>query len=65
LDFLHSIKLVTLSLSLCLSLQNGTSGVRENDVENGSGSAEIAKAGTAGYLIELENRRAIKVGDFD
>jgi glucose uptake protein GlcU len=36
-------------------------GVRENDVENGSGSAEIAKAGTAGYLIELENRRAIKV----
>ncbi|XP_030956652.1 ureide permease 1-like isoform X4 [Quercus lobata] len=35
--------------------------VRESDVENGSGSAEKARAGTAGFLIELENRRSIKV----
>ncbi|XP_041013863.1 ureide permease 1-like [Juglans microcarpa x Juglans regia] len=31
------------------------------DLENGSYSAEKAKAGTAGFLIALENRRAIKV----
>ena len=48
-----------------LSLQHGTSVVRESDVENGSGSAEKARAGTAGFLIELENRRSIKVGNFD
>ncbi|KAF3956916.1 hypothetical protein CMV_018011 [Castanea mollissima] len=35
--------------------------VREGDVENGSSSAEKARAGTAGFLIELENRRSIKV----
>ncbi|KAM4110338.1 hypothetical protein ACB094_03G187900 [Castanea mollissima] len=35
--------------------------VRDSDVENGSGSAEKARAGTAGFLIELENRRSIKV----
>lgn len=35
---------------------------REKDLENGAGSAENAKAGTAGFLIEVENRRAIKVG---
>lgn len=34
---------------------------REKDLENGAGSAENAKAGTAGFLIEVENRRAIKV----
>ncbi|XP_023884924.2 ureide permease 1 isoform X2 [Quercus suber] len=38
-----------------------TNDVRESDVENGSGSAEKARAGTAGFLIELENRRSIKV----
>nr|POF22541.1 ureide permease 2 [Quercus suber] len=35
--------------------------VRESDVENGSSSADKARAGTAGFLIELENRRSIKV----
>ncbi|KAB1209276.1 Ureide permease 1 [Morella rubra] len=34
---------------------------REKDLEDGAGSAENAKAGTAGFLIEVENRRAIKV----
>uniref|UniRef100_A0A7N2LAD2 Ureide permease 1-like n=1 Tax=Quercus lobata TaxID=97700 RepID=A0A7N2LAD2_QUELO len=34
--------------------------VRESDVENGSSSADKARAGTAGFLIELENRRSIK-----
>lgn len=31
------------------------------DLENGISTLEKAKAGTAGFLIELENRRAIKV----
>ncbi|KAK9935030.1 hypothetical protein M0R45_022146 [Rubus argutus] len=31
------------------------------DMENGNGSAEKAKAGTADFLVQLENRRAIKV----
>jgi hypothetical protein len=31
-------------------------------MENGNGSAEKAKAGTADFLVQLENRRAIKVG---
>ncbi|XP_062162482.1 ureide permease 1 isoform X2 [Alnus glutinosa] len=35
--------------------------VGATDLEDGSGSAEKAKVGTAGFLIELENRRAIKV----
>jgi hypothetical protein len=39
--------------------------VGATDLEDGSGSAEKAKVGTAGFLIELENRRAIKVGSFD
>jgi len=38
-----------------------TNDVRESDVENGSSSADKARAGTAGFLIELENRRSIKV----
>ncbi|KAA8532902.1 hypothetical protein F0562_032981 [Nyssa sinensis] len=33
----------------------------KNDLENGTSTAEKAKAGTAGFLIELENRRSIKV----
>ncbi|XP_030957427.1 ureide permease 2-like isoform X2 [Quercus lobata] len=37
-----------------------TNDVRESDVENGSSSADKARAGTAGFLIELENRRSIK-----
>lgn len=39
--------------------------MRDKDLENESGSAEKAKAGTAGFLIELENKRAIKVCGFD
>lgn len=39
--------------------------VGATDLEIGSGSSEKAKAGTAGFLIQLENRRAIKVGGFD
>ncbi|XWS64182.1 hypothetical protein CRYUN_Cryun06bG0164600 [Craigia yunnanensis] len=31
------------------------------DLENGNGTTEKAKAGTADFLVELENRRAIKV----
>ncbi|XVE74340.1 hypothetical protein DITRI_Ditri12bG0009300 [Diplodiscus trichospermus] len=31
------------------------------DMENGNGTTEKAKAGTADFLVELENRRAIKV----
>lgn len=31
------------------------------DMENGNGTAEKTKAGTAAFLVELENRRAIKV----
>ncbi|KAE8023144.1 hypothetical protein FH972_008883 [Carpinus fangiana] len=38
-----------------------TKDVGVTDLENGSGSVEKAKVGTAGFLIELENRRAIKV----
>lgn len=38
--------------------------VGAKDLEKGSGSVEKAKAGTAGFLIELENRRSIKVGDY-
>ncbi|GLT72622.1 hypothetical protein SLA2020_445400 [Shorea laevis] len=38
-----------------------TKDVGATDLENGSGSSEKAKAGTAGFLIQLENRRAIKV----
>jgi hypothetical protein len=30
-------------------------------MENGSSTPEKAKAGTADFLIELENRRSIKV----
>lgn len=32
------------------------------DLENGSRASEKAKAGTAAFLVELENRRSIKVG---
>ncbi|KAM7484431.1 hypothetical protein LguiA_000440 [Lonicera macranthoides] len=35
--------------------------VGTKDLENGISTLEKAKAGTAGFLIELENRRAIKV----
>ena len=31
------------------------------DLEYGTGTVEKAKAGTADFLIELENQRAIKV----
>ncbi|KAG2706970.1 hypothetical protein I3760_05G127000 [Carya illinoinensis] len=44
-----------------VSISKETITNNETDIENRSGSAEKAKAGTAGFLIELENRRAIKV----
>lgn len=34
------------------------------DLEHGSGTAEKAKVGSADFLIELENRRAMKVSFF-
>uniref|UniRef100_A0A2P2L1A2 Ureide permease 1-like n=1 Tax=Rhizophora mucronata TaxID=61149 RepID=A0A2P2L1A2_RHIMU len=34
---------------------------RAGDLENGNSDAEKAKAGTAGFLIELEQKRSIKV----
>ncbi|CAA2997953.1 ureide permease 1-like [Olea europaea var. sylvestris] len=39
---------------------NANSATKE-DLENGNGTKEKAKFGTANFLIELENRRAIKV----
>lgn len=36
--------------------------VSMKDLENGNGRTEKAKVGTADFLIELENKRAIKVG---
>ncbi|KAE9615479.1 putative ureide permease [Lupinus albus] len=44
-----------------LSSLKETSGVDSKDLENGSGFTNKAKAGTAVFLIELENRRSIKV----
>nr|GEX63466.1 ureide permease 1-like isoform X1 [Tanacetum cinerariifolium] len=43
------------------SLTNGSNAKEGKDLENGTGKVEKAKAGTAGFLIELEGRRAIKV----
>jgi len=37
--------------------------VKSKDLESGGSSAEKLKAGTAVFLIENENRRAIKVCD--
>lgn len=37
--------------------------VRKGDLENGISATEKAKFGTAHFLIELENKRSIKVGD--
>ena len=34
------------------------------DIENGNGVKEKAKFGTADFLVELENKRSIKVGHF-
>lgn len=33
----------------------------EKDLENGIGKTEKAKVGTADFLLEIENRRSIKV----
>ncbi|CAL0308072.1 unnamed protein product [Lupinus luteus] len=44
-----------------LSSLKETSGVDSKDVENGNGFTNKAKAGTAVFLIEIENRRSIKV----
>ncbi|XP_019428845.1 PREDICTED: ureide permease 1-like isoform X2 [Lupinus angustifolius] len=44
-----------------LSPLKETSGVYSKDLEDGSGFTNKAKAGTAVFLIELENRRSIKV----
>lgn len=38
--------------------------VDSKDPESGSDSVQKAKAGTAAFLIELEQRRSIKAGDF-
>ncbi|KAF5443429.1 hypothetical protein F2P56_035984 [Juglans regia] len=46
------------------SKETVTNNVGAKDLENGSCSAGKAKAGTAGFLIALENRRAIKVGGY-
>ncbi|OIW16804.1 hypothetical protein TanjilG_01369 [Lupinus angustifolius] len=43
-----------------LSPLKETSGVYSKDLEDGSGFTNKAKAGTAVFLIELENRRSIK-----
>ncbi|KAK7309862.1 hypothetical protein RJT34_06946 [Clitoria ternatea] len=46
---------------ISLSTLKATSEVNSKDLENGSGPANKAKAGTAVFLIELEKRRSIKV----
>jgi hypothetical protein len=61
--FLFLSKLVI--LPYCLQYWTVKYIVGATDLESGSGSVEKAKVGTAGFLIELENRRAIKVGGFD
>ncbi|CAH1431480.1 unnamed protein product [Lactuca virosa] len=43
------------------SFSNGSKTISKNDLEYGSSKPEKAKAGTASFLIELENRRSIKV----
>ncbi|XP_059648758.1 ureide permease 1-like isoform X2 [Cornus florida] len=43
------------------SKEKNTNTIGTSDLENGSGSSEKPKAGTADFLIQLENRRAIKV----
>ncbi|KAJ8564684.1 hypothetical protein K7X08_001144 [Anisodus acutangulus] len=43
------------------SKQTNTNTVDTNDLENGVDSGEKAKAGTALFLIEVENKRAMKV----
>ncbi|MCD7465414.1 hypothetical protein HAX54_001251 [Datura stramonium] len=43
------------------SKQTNTSTVDMNDLENGVASEQKAKAGTALFLIEVENKRAMKV----
>lgn len=38
--------------------------VKSKDLESGSSSADNVEAGTAVFLVELEEKRAIKAGDY-
>lgn len=38
--------------------------VKSKDLEGGSSSADNVEAGTAVFLMELEEKRAIKAGDY-
>lgn len=51
----------TEAMGVSMYKETTTKDVGATDLEIGSGSSEKAKAGTAGFLIQLENRRAIKV----
>ncbi|KAL7163747.1 hypothetical protein ACSBR2_039798 [Camellia fascicularis] len=46
---------------ICVSKETNPNIGGAKDLENGSSTSEKAKFGSAGFLIELENRRAIKV----
>ncbi|GAV61449.1 Ureide_permease domain-containing protein [Cephalotus follicularis] len=54
-------KLGTESTSTTITNEEIPDNVGTKDLESGNVTARKAKAGTANYLIELENRRAIKV----
>lgn len=46
---------------ISVSKETNSNIVGTKDLENGSRASEKAKAGTAAFLVELENRRSIKV----
>lgn len=46
---------------LCIFFQCWISIAAPKDPENGNDPVQKAKAGTAGFLVQLENRRSIKV----
>ncbi|CAJ1931915.1 unnamed protein product [Sphenostylis stenocarpa] len=58
-DFSTGYKDAAKDTSLSTSIE--TSGVDSKDLEDGSTSVHKAKAGTAAFLIELEEKRSIKV----
>ncbi|KAL4574328.1 hypothetical protein LXL04_021157 [Taraxacum kok-saghyz] len=57
----NKVKLEKLQAAKNGSISNGSKTISKNDLENGISKPEKAKAGTAGFLIELESRRSIKV----
>ncbi|KAI9111782.1 hypothetical protein K1719_017472 [Acacia pycnantha] len=58
-DYKDGAKLINIS---CGKEINGESVANSKDLESGEvGSVDLAKAGTAAFLVELENKRAIKV----